>query len=143
MKENLDYLTCLVILDFSENYSFRIQDAVQGFLWNNLQATVHHMVVYLKDFGEFKHQSICFVSDHMAHNTIVVYAFQEVVISYLKERLPDIWKMMYFSNGCTNQYEKLHKFRELVLSPKWLWRRGILEFFATSHGKMHVTVLEE
>ena len=31
----------LVLLDFAENYSFLIQDAIQGYHWNNSQATLH------------------------------------------------------------------------------------------------------
>ena len=63
MKEHLGNLTCLVIVDFSEKYSFLTQDAVQGFHWNNSQTTVHPMVVYFKNCGEVKHQSICFIRE--------------------------------------------------------------------------------
>ena len=38
----------LVAADFSENYSFVLQDAVQGFHWNNAQATIHHLLQALK-----------------------------------------------------------------------------------------------
>ena len=30
-KENLDSKTCIILMDFAENYSFIIQDAIQGF----------------------------------------------------------------------------------------------------------------
>ncbi|KAL5510106.1 hypothetical protein EMCRGX_G005586 [Ephydatia muelleri] len=36
----------VVLGDFSENYSFVIQDAVQGFHWNNDQATIHPFIAY-------------------------------------------------------------------------------------------------
>ena len=36
----------LVIGDFSENYGFVLQDAAQGFHWNNSQATIHPFVAY-------------------------------------------------------------------------------------------------
>jgi hypothetical protein len=39
----------IVLGDFSENYSFIIQDAAQGFHWNNHQATIHPFVSYLKN----------------------------------------------------------------------------------------------
>jgi hypothetical protein len=35
-----------VICDFSQNYSFIIQDEVQGLHWNNTQATLHPFVAY-------------------------------------------------------------------------------------------------
>ena len=34
----------MVTADFSENYSFVLQDAVQGFHWNNAQATIHPLL---------------------------------------------------------------------------------------------------
>ena len=30
-KENLDKKTCIILMDFTENYSFIIEDAIQGF----------------------------------------------------------------------------------------------------------------
>lgn len=40
-KENLPLDQCIVICDFSENYSFVLQDSAQGFHWNNAKATLH------------------------------------------------------------------------------------------------------
>ncbi len=39
----------VVSADFSENYAFVLQDAAQGFHWNNSQCTIHPFVVYLKE----------------------------------------------------------------------------------------------
>ena len=36
------------LLYFAENYSFIVQDAVQGHHWNNSQATLHPFAVYFK-----------------------------------------------------------------------------------------------
>jgi hypothetical protein len=47
----------LVTADFSENYSFVLQDAAQGFHWNNSQATLHPFVAYYLDSGEVRHLS--------------------------------------------------------------------------------------
>ena len=45
-KLNLQSGVFQVIADFSENYSFVLQDEAQGFHWNNSQATLHPFVVY-------------------------------------------------------------------------------------------------
>jgi hypothetical protein len=37
----------VVLCDFAENYSFILQDEAQGSHWNNAQATIHPLVVYL------------------------------------------------------------------------------------------------
>lgn len=40
-KENLPLDQCIVRCDFSENYSFVLQDSAEGFHWNNAKATLH------------------------------------------------------------------------------------------------------
>jgi hypothetical protein len=37
---------CILLGDFAENYSFIVQDAAQGFHWENSQATLHPFVTY-------------------------------------------------------------------------------------------------
>ena len=44
-KENLSVNECVVVLDFTENYCFIVQDAVQSFKWNSFQATIHPFVI--------------------------------------------------------------------------------------------------
>jgi hypothetical protein len=44
-----------VICDFSENYSI-IQDEVQGFHWNNAQATLRPAVAYYSQNEMIPHQ---------------------------------------------------------------------------------------
>ena len=58
----------------SENYSFILQDAAQGFHWNNSQATLHPFIAYFVDSGE-----VCYViiSDCLHHDTIAVSLFQK------------------------------------------------------------------
>lgn len=59
LKANLKEGEVIVMGDFSENYSFEIQDAVQGYHWNNDQATIHPFVVYYASQGVL--QSLNFV----------------------------------------------------------------------------------
>ena len=51
-KDTLDSNTAIVLVDFAENYSFIIQDEVQGFHWNNVQATLHPIVIYYRQDGK-------------------------------------------------------------------------------------------
>ena len=62
----------LVVADFSEN-SFILQDAAQGFHWNNVQATIHPFVIYYKHSGENRHLSYVVVSDCLHHDTVAVF----------------------------------------------------------------------
>ena len=44
-KETLSDNECITILDFTENYTFMVQDAIQFFHWYNTQATIHPFLV--------------------------------------------------------------------------------------------------
>ena len=59
------------------------------------------------------HQSICFISDHMNHDSICVYALQRIAIDYVKELLPHINIVIYFSDGCAAQYKNYKDFSNL------------------------------
>ena len=48
-KDTLKTGNFVVTLDFSENFAFVVQEAVQGFHWNNNQATVHPFFIYYKN----------------------------------------------------------------------------------------------
>ena len=52
LKVNLGDHTAIILVDFAENYSFIVQDEVQGFHWNNSQATLHPIVIYYKENGK-------------------------------------------------------------------------------------------
>lgn len=109
-KQILAVNECIVLADFSENYSFVVQDEVQGHHWVNKQATVHPFVFYYKDQDELKSHSFCVISDHLEHNTTTVHAFQQQLINYIKEHHPSIKKLIYFSDGAASQYKNKKNF---------------------------------
>ena len=49
LKEELKENELKILLDFTENYSFIVQNAVQGYHWNNSQATLHLIIAYYKE----------------------------------------------------------------------------------------------
>ena len=69
----------IVLVDFSENYFFVVQDEVQGYHWNRNQCTLHPAVVYAKDQNNqsLKAHSFCFMSEDLNHDTGFVYALQK------------------------------------------------------------------
>ncbi|KAL5506173.1 hypothetical protein EMCRGX_G007760 [Ephydatia muelleri] len=76
-KEGLKPGQVLVIADFSENFSFDVQDKVQSFHWNNLQATVHPFVCYFKDDrGQLANMCYVIISECTTHDTVDVHLFQ-------------------------------------------------------------------
>ena len=75
-KETVSQDEAITLLDFAENYLVIIQDAVQGFQWENSQAILHSFVVYYRNTnGNLDSQSLCVVSDHQKHNQSAVYSF--------------------------------------------------------------------
>jgi hypothetical protein len=135
LKENLaDGEGCL-IGDFAENYSFVVQDAAQGFHWENSQCTVHPFVFYWRDNGELHHQSYCFISDCLKHNTITVYSFQTKLIPMIHSKHPNLTKIHYFTDGCGGQYKNKSNFLNLCYHQEDFGIKAEWNFFATSHGK--------
>ena len=129
----------LVIADFSENYSFVIQDAAQGFHWNNSQATIHPFVAYYTyDAGQQHELSYVIISDCLHHDTVAVYTFQKCFMSYLKSVHPEhlkLKKIIYFSDGAGSQYKNRKNFVNLCLHEEEFGVPAEWHFSATSHGK--------
>ena len=84
-KENLDNKTSIILMDFAENYSFTIQDAIQGFYWQNIQATLHPFAVYYRiiSTNELTCGSYCAISDHLKHNGMMVTGTLEQYLNAL------------------------------------------------------------
>ena len=128
----------LVTADFLENYSFVLQDAAQGFHWNNSQATLHPFVAYYQDSGEIHHVSYMVISDCLHHDTVAVHLFQRSFIAFLKELLPARLhpkKIIYFSDGAAPQYKNRKNFLNLCHHKDDFGVKAEWHFSATSHGK--------
>ena len=127
----------IVMTDFAENYSFVLQDAVQGFHWNNAQATVHPFVCYYRRLGVINHVSFVIISDCLNHDTVAVHLYQKHLISFLTNHFGHSpVRMIYFSDGASSQYKNCKNFANLCHHASDF--NGILaewHFFATSHGK--------
>lgn len=134
-KENLADDSIIILLDFAENYSFIVQDAVQGFHWNNSQATIHPFVMYYKEDNNIKFINMCIVSDCMNHDAKAVHAFISTIMEYIKEKLPLKQKVMYFSDGASSQYKNFNIFANLCYHKIDNGIEAQWHFFATSHGK--------
>ena len=102
-KDTLADDAVIILLDFAENYSFLVQDAVQGYHWDNSQATLHPFCVYFKEAGDLKCLNMCVISDCMRHDTNTVHAFSTKALHLIKHDLPLINKVTYFSDGAASQ----------------------------------------
>ena len=135
-KENLHSGEGVLVGDFAENHSFLVQDAAQGFHWDNSQCTLHPFVFYFKDQdANLQHKSFCFVSDLTKHSTAMVHTFLKTLIPTLKDNHPQLSKIIYFSDGCAGQYKNRYNFINLLHHEADFGLKGEWNFFATSHGK--------
>lgn len=134
-KSNLPSNKAIVLLDFSENYHFVIQNEIQSNYWSKSSCTVHPVVIYFKNGDIVENVSICILSDDLKHDIAAVKIFQKHVINYIKENLPHIEGLEYFSDGCAGQYKNCTNFLNLCEHKKTYGLEAEWVFFATSHGK--------
>ena len=124
----------MVIADFSENFSFVVQDGLQSFHWNNLQATVHPFVCYFNDDrGQLANLCYVIISECTTHDTVAVHLFQSKLLQFLTGMLEVQPSMIFYvSHGCAAQYKNFlnlsHHEADFGMPAEW-------HFFATSHGK--------
>ena len=136
-KEKLATDTVLILMDFAENYSFILQDAIQGFYWQNNQATLHPFAVYHKDLvsNELVCQSLSVISDHLKHEQTTVHCFIATVLKFIRSSLPHISKVKYFTDGAASQYKNYKALINLMYHENDHKLKAEHHFFATSHGK--------
>lgn len=135
LKEELTQNVAIILLDFAENYSFIIQDAIQGHYWDNSQATLHPFAIYYKNGDELKCDSFAVISDCLKHDTTAVHCFIAAVLPRLKQEIPDLEKVIYFSDGAVSQYKNYKNFTNLCHHHEEFSLKAEWHFFATSHGK--------
>lgn len=122
-------------LDFAENYSCIIQDAIQSHYFGRPQVTIHPFVVFYNDGSTIKVSNFIVIADIKKHNTVSVYAFQKKLINKLKEKFPDLEKIIYLSDGCAEQYKNKTNFKNLCCHQQDFNISAEWHFFPTSHGK--------
>ena len=136
LKENLDESSIIFLGDFAENYSFVVQDEIQSFHWNNMMCTLHPVVIFyqINDLP-LSHLSYTIISDDNTHDVDFIYKVIYLVITDVREKLPNINTVHFFTDGCAGQYKNRKTFFNLCqLEHKFMFKAQ-WNFFATSHGK--------
>ena len=135
-KESLGTNEVMVLEDFAENYQYLIQDEIQSFHWSKEYCTLHHLAIYYKGADRnLQHYSIYFISDDNTHNTSFDYKIQTLLVKFLKQRLPNVTKIYYISDGCGGQYKNFKNFLNLCSHKEDFSIEAECIFSATGHGK--------
>lgn len=126
----------LVMCDFSENATFVVQDSVQGFHWNNTQATLYPIAIYYNSNGKIEHTNFIIISECLKHNTVAVHLFNKQLITFLSKKFGKTpKKIIYFSDGSAAQYKNKKNFVNLCHHVEDFGCDAEWHFFVTSHGK--------
>ena len=67
LKETISPDEAIVLGDFAKNYSFIIQDEVQGYHWNKSQCSLHPTVIYHRSENALIQTSICILPDDLTY----------------------------------------------------------------------------
>lgn len=137
LKEKLVEGEFLVTLDFSENHSLEVQDAIQSQHWNKIQVTLHVYVIYYRKNNKSHHLNFVVFSEYREHDATGVHLYNSKMIEFLKIKLGrrSVKKIFYYSDGASSQYKNKSNFLNLVLHEKDFGATAEWHFFATSHGK--------
>lgn len=134
-KSSLNSDEIIIQLDFSENFAFIVQDAVQGCHWMNDQVTLFPIVIYEIINGSLHSQSFCILSDCLQHSSTAVNTFLKKISEFIRGTMTNIKKVIYFSDGAVTHFKNrknlinlCYHFEDFQLDAEW-------NFFATAHGK--------
>jgi hypothetical protein len=136
LKETIKPDEVIVLGDFAENYSFVIQDEIQGYHWNKSQCSLHPIVIYYRENNSLMDSSLCILSADLDHDVSFVYKVLREAVKHTKtEWIHSIKTLHYFSDGCAAQYKNRKHFYNLCHHANDFYINCEWNFFATSHGK--------
>jgi hypothetical protein len=135
LKDNLKQNEMIVQMDFTENFSCRSLEEVQSAYWNQSMVTLHPIVAYHKHEGDLKHTSFVVVSDEMSHSASSVCAFLDEIIPKLKEIVPSLEKIHYWTDSPSSQYRNKFIFHSLLMHKTAYGVEARWNYFEAGHGK--------
>ena len=89
---------------------------------------------YKNNNNELQPKSICIIFADLEHDTNFVHKLQKIVNKWVRENLPSINSIEYFSDGSAGQYKNYKNFLNLGHQKKDFQLDATSSFLATSHG---------
>lgn len=83
LKSKLAVGQVIVVLVFSENYAFQIQESIQQYYYNSAAATLLPVIIYYKNGDEINNLFLIGISHCLTHDSTAVFIFQKELISFL------------------------------------------------------------
>ena len=106
LKENLSPNHVYIHMDFAEDYRCRLQNEIQYAYWLPTQVTIHPVMMYYKtqNSEETSHKSFVFILNESRHDAIFAYTLIGNLVPMLKEVVPDLEMVYYWTDSPTSQY---------------------------------------
>lgn len=132
----------VVCLDFAENYTCYVQNAIQSHHWASNQVTLHPYMIYFRKDEKVQHINHVLISEKVTHDANSVHLFNTKLVEFLKKEFgaENVRKLFYFSDGAGSQYKNKYNFMNLICHRSDFGVDAEWNFFATSHGKGEVWV---
>ena len=87
LKNTIGADEVIVLGDFAEDYSFLVQDEIQGYHWNKSQCSLHSVVVYIRSRDNLVESSLCILSEDLNHDVAFVYKVVKEIVDFYQERI--------------------------------------------------------
>ena len=133
--ESLSEVEAMMVMDFAENYSCRYKDEIATAFFDQVQITIHPMMLYYRRDGILLKHALIGISDETRHDSFVVRMFENAAFEVLCKKVPNIKRVHQWSDGCGVQYKAKTAFA--IISQRAT--DGTIQvrrnYFETSHGK--------
>jgi len=102
LRANLKSNECVILVDFSENYSTKYSTEIQSvhFGASRSQVTLHTGVYYTSCGKE----SFCTISSNLRHDPAAIWAHMRPILTKIKYKYPDITVVHFISDSPSSQY---------------------------------------
>ena len=136
LKNGLPQHHVIVQMDFAENYACQNVEEIQSAYWNGTSVTLHPVVAYYKDDNDkLQHKSYVFLSPLGEHNAKTVVTIIDKLIPLLKEQVPGMNCIHYWTDSPTSQYRNRYIFSLLCKHQDMYGLTACWNFFESGHGK--------
>ena len=98
------------VVDFAENYTFKVQNEIQSMHWYNDQCTIMVQICYWKEDGNLKKESVFYISDDKQHDTLFVQHCFKIHYEHLVSQGLKFKRHWVWSDGAASQFKAARPF---------------------------------
>ncbi|CAF4222918.1 unnamed protein product [Rotaria sordida] len=130
-KVNTNNKKIVIQVDYSENFEIKQQDEVQSAHWNSKSVSIFTAHAWCGT----DNYSFTLVSNNISHDKYCVYNCITYIINKLKQQLPSLEEILFFSDDAASRFKQRYLIRNLTRMPYEYQLILSWHFFATRHAK--------